>query len=91
MTLLFSTTRGIVPTTSLDLNSHNLRTIYEKFFNEQAMVKLKGDRIQVTLYGHPRENKLRLMYYDLSSKLERKGIDPRVPWLNDHVMEFIFK
>lgn len=71
--------------------SHNLATIYEEFFNVQALVKLRGDRIQVTIYGHPREDKIEPLYHNLDEKLKNKGIDFRVPWLNNHFLEFQFK
>ncbi len=70
---------------------HNLSTIYEKFFNIQALVKLREDRIQVTIYGHPRENEIAPMYHKLGEKLKDKGINSRVPWLNNHFLEFQFK
>jgi hypothetical protein len=70
---------------------HNLATIYEKFFNVQALVKLRGNRIQVTIYGHPREDEIAPMYHKLEEKLKDKGIDPRVSWLNDHFLDFQFK
>jgi hypothetical protein len=70
---------------------HNLATIYEKFFKVQALVKLRGDRIQVTIYGHPREDEIAPMYHKLEEKLKSKGITPKVPWLNNHSLEFQFK
>lgn len=70
---------------------HNLSTIYEKFFNVQALVKLRGDRILVTIYGHPQEDEIGPLYHDLQQKLRHKGIQPRVSWLNNHFLEFKFK
>lgn len=70
---------------------HNLATIYEKFFNVQALVKLRGDRIQVTIYGHAREDEIAPMYHNLEEKLKNKGTNSRVPWLNNHSLEFQFK
>ena len=54
-------------------------------------MKLRGDRIQVTIYGHPREDEIAPMYHKLEEKLKDKGINPRVPWLNDHFLDFQFK
>lgn len=70
---------------------HNLATIYEKFFNVQALVKLRGDRIRVTIYGHPREDEIAPMYHKLEEKLKSKGVNPKVSWLNNHSLDFQFK
>lgn len=70
---------------------HNLATLHEEFFNTQALVKLRGDCIRVTFYGHPREDEIAPMYHKLEEKLRSKGIDPNVSWLNNHPLEFQFK
>ena len=69
----------------------NAETINEKFFKEQALVKLRDNQITVTIFGHKYRDVLEPLYYDLNSKLERKNIDPKVPWLNDHTLKFVFK
>jgi hypothetical protein len=69
----------------------NAETIDEKFFKEQALVKLRDDQITVTIFGHKYREVLEPLYYDLDSKLKRKKIDPKVPWLNDHTLRFVFK
>lgn len=69
----------------------NAETIYEKFFNKQALIKLDGDEVKIILYGYPKRNEIEGMYYNLNSKLEQKGINPKVPWLNNHTLKFIFK
>lgn len=69
----------------------NAETIDEKFFKEQALVKLRDDQITVTIFGHKYRDVLEPLYYDLNSKLESKNIDPKVPWLNDHTLNFVFK
>jgi len=69
----------------------NVETIYEKFFKEQALIKLRDDEIKVTIYGHKYREVLEPLYYDLNSKLKEKGIDPKVPWLNNHTLKFEFK
>jgi hypothetical protein len=69
----------------------NAETIDEKFFKEQALVKLRDDQITVTMFGHKHRDVLEPLYHDLNSKLERKKIDPKVPWLNDHTLNFVFK
>jgi len=69
----------------------NAETIYEKFFKEQALIKLRDDEIKVTIYGHKYREVLEPLYYHLNSKLKEKGIDPKVPWLNNHTLKFKFK
>ncbi|MFQ5709838.1 MAG: transposase [bacterium] len=69
----------------------NAETIYEKFFKEQALIKLREDQITVTMYGHRHREILEPLFHDLNSKLKSKGIDPKVPWLNNHTLKFEFK
>jgi hypothetical protein len=69
----------------------NAQTIYDKFFNEQALIKLRNNQITITIFAHRFKEVLEPLYFDLSSKLENKGIDPRVPWLNNHILKFEFK
>ena len=69
----------------------NAETIYEKFFNEQALIKLRDDEIKVTIYGHKYRELLEPLYSDLNSKLKKKGIEPKVSWLNNHTLKFEFK
>jgi len=69
----------------------NAETIYEKFFKEQALIKLRDDQITITMFGHKKREILEQLFHDLNSKLESKGIDSRVPWLNNHTLKFEFK
>lgn len=69
----------------------NAETIYDKFFKEQALIKLRNNQITVTIFAHRQRQVLEPLYLDLSSKLEAKGIDPRVAWLNSHFLKFEFK
>lgn len=69
----------------------NAETISDKFFKEQALVKLRDNQITVTIFGHKYRDVLEPLYYDLNSKLESKNINPKVPWLNDHTLKFVFK
>lgn len=73
-----------------DFAIFNVGAIYERFFNKQALVRLHYDMIKVSIYGHPYGHLLKSMYHNLSDKLERKGINCRVPWLNNHKLEFEF-
>ena len=69
----------------------NAETIHEKFFKEQALVKLRDNQITVTIFGHKYRQVLEPLYHDLDSKLEAKGIEPNVPLLNNHTLKFVFK
>jgi len=57
----------------------NADTIHEKFFKEQALVKLRDNQITVTTYGHYYREVLEPLYHDLNSKLEAKGVEPNIP------------
>jgi hypothetical protein len=69
----------------------NAETINDKFFKEQALVKLRDDQITVTIFGHKYREVLEPLYHNLNTKLESKDIDPKVPWLNNHTLNFVFK
>ena len=69
----------------------NAETICEKFFKEQALIRLRDNEITVTICGSPRREELEALYVDLNAKLESKGIEPKVPWLNNHTLRFEFK
>lgn len=69
----------------------NAETICEKFFKEQALIKLRDDQITATIFAHPYREVLEALYFDLNSKLESKGIESKVPWLNNHTLKFEFK
>ena len=69
----------------------NAETICDKFFKEQALIRLRNNQITVTMFAHPEQKALEPLYYNLNSKLKRKGIEPKVPWLNNHFLKFEFK
>jgi len=75
-----------------DYIQHNVETIYNMFFREQALIKLNNkEEIEVTVYGHEHTAVLKEMYSNLSEKLLEKGIDPRVSWLGGYPLRFAFK
>ncbi len=63
--------------------------IYEKFLNVQASVISKGEKIHITYYRYPPE--LVSLFQNFNQKLVAKGINPKVPWLNNKTLEFHFK
>jgi len=71
---------------------HNVETICNMFFREQALVKLNNkEELEVTIFGHQHAVILKEMYYNLSAKLLDKGIDPGVSWLGGYPLRFAFK
>jgi hypothetical protein len=50
-----------------------------------------GNTIQVTYYNAPDANQLSQHYAELPAKLRTAGIDPRVPWLYEFLLDFRFR
>lgn len=66
-------------------------TIYEKFLNSEAMVKVKGRTCKITFFRYKMEDVVAPLYKSLTEQLKNKNILPKVPWLNNRVLEFEFK
>ena len=49
------------------------------------------DTILVTFYNAPNTEQLRLHYENLPDKLEKEGVEPRIPWLYGFKLDFRFK
>jgi len=54
-------------------------------------LRVSDDTIIVTFYNAPNSEHLQQHYKDLPAKLEREGVDPRIPWLYDYKLDFRFK
>ncbi|MCK4447869.1 MAG: hypothetical protein KAW56_12415 [Candidatus Marinimicrobia bacterium] len=54
-------------------------------------LRVKDDKIIATLYNVPESLNLKQYYEDLPNKLEREGINPKIPWLFDFKLDFRFK
>jgi hypothetical protein len=68
------------------------QTLYQDFLRHvQGKVQLRNQEIEVTLYGHPQQEVLAPRFHCLKKKLEAKNIDPRVPWLNNYPLRFLFR
>jgi len=61
------------------------------FFALEGDVRVIKDRIVVTYYNAPNSERLAAYYTDLPEKLEKEGIDPRVPWLYNYKLDFCFR
>jgi hypothetical protein len=58
--------------------------------NVQGKVKLHGDYIRVHVFGFEHQDAVRPLLDNLQAKLFKNGIDPRIPWLNNHRICFKF-
>ena len=58
--------------------------------NVQGKVKLHGDYIRVDVFGFEHQDAVRPLLDNLQAKLLKKGLDPRIPWLNNHRICFRF-
>jgi len=64
----------------------------EKLFtNMEGDIKVKDDYIIVTFYRDHEYVNLKNQYNDISSRLEREGISPKIPWLCNYKLKFRFK
>ena len=72
-----------------DYSKTEIEGIFEKFLNIQAFVQSKGQTIHITYHRYPPE--LEALFQNISEKLKNKGIDPKIPWLNNKQLQFHFK
>ena len=65
----------------------NIEGLYEKILNIPAFVRSKGKKNP--RYRYPPE--LMPLFQGLNEKHKSKGINPKIPWLNNKIIEFHFK
>jgi hypothetical protein len=53
-------------------------------------VQLRGNIIEVHIYGFAHEAAAAAMLTNLDAKLENAGVDPRIPWLGNRRLRFTF-
>ena len=63
----------------------------ECFFGFDGSLKVRDDTILITLYNVPESLGLRQHFSKLPEKLVQQGINPKVPWLFDFKVDFVFK
>jgi len=68
--------------------SHIADTIFRGFDGD---LRVEDDTIIVTFYNVPDNLYLQHHYKNLPKKLEKEGINPKVPWLYDFKVDFRFK
>jgi len=77
---------------SENINRWTAESMAQKFFKGiDGDLRVKNDKIIVTLYNAPSVEILKEHYENLPRKLEAEGVDPRVPWLYDFKVDFRFK
>ena len=53
-------------------------------------IRVSKDTVLVTYYDAPNAELLRSHYENLPAKLRQQGIDPRIPWLYNFLLDFRF-
>ncbi len=56
----------------------------------QGRVQLRGHRIEISIYGFEHERAAAALLVNLDAKLEKAGVDPRIPWLGNRRLRFKF-
>jgi len=56
----------------------------------QGRVQLRGNIIEVSIYGFEHEAAAAAILTNLDTKLENAGVDPRIPWLGNRRLRFTF-
>jgi Transposase DDE domain len=56
----------------------------------QGRVQLRRNMIEVSIYGFEHELAAAAILTNLDTKLERAGVDPRIPWLGNRRLRFTF-
>jgi hypothetical protein len=67
-------------------------TIYQHFIQGvQGKIQLKKGKLHVDIYGFQHRDVVAPLFQHLEQNLIAQNIDPRCPWLNDHILCFTFK
>jgi len=53
-------------------------------------VQLRGNIIEVSIYGFAHEAAAAAILTNLETNLENAGVDPRIPWLGNRRLRFTF-
>jgi hypothetical protein len=56
----------------------------------QGRVQLRGEVIEVNVYGFAQQKAAADLLTNLDAKLERASVDPRIPWLGNRRLRFAF-
>jgi hypothetical protein len=55
-----------------------------------SKIELRGNIIEVSVYGFEHETAAAAILTNLETKLENAGVDPRIPWLGNRRLRFTF-
>jgi hypothetical protein len=56
----------------------------------QGRVQLRGNLIEISIYGFEHEAAAAALLANLDAKLKKAGVDPRIPWLGNRRLRFKF-
>jgi hypothetical protein len=56
----------------------------------QGRVQLRGNRIEISIYGFEHEAAAAALLANLDAKLKKAGVEPRIPWLGNRRLRFKF-
>jgi len=72
-------------------NSKTPEMIHREFIDGvQGRVQLRGNVITVNIYGFEHQAAAASILTNLEGKLSRAKIDPRIPWLGNRRLQFLF-
>ena len=61
------------------------------FSRLEGDMRVDRDTLLVTYYNAPRANEWKAHFENLPQRLQKEGVDPRVPWLYNFKLDFRFK
>ena len=67
---------------------HFAREIFEGL---DGQIRVRQDTIVVTYNNAPNAPQLRGVFEDMPRRLDREGVDPRIPWLYNLKLDFRFR
>lgn len=67
---------------------HLAKTIFNSLDGD---IRVRNDKIIVTIYNAPQHLNLHKYYTNLPQKLIKEGVNPTIPWLYDFKLDFVFK
>ena len=61
------------------------------FSGLEGDLRVEDDTILITYYNAPKANEWKAHFENLPQRLQKEGVDPRVPWLYNFKLDFRFK
>ncbi len=69
----------------------SLHLAKDLFNGLEGDLRVDHDTILVTYYNAPEAERWKAHFENLPQRLEKEGVNPRVPWLYDFKLDFRFK